>query len=1502
MTRIGGCVYVFGGREEEGERPVSHLYILHIDTLEWETHTPGTRVREDGSKVRTEPWPSRRENHLVLGLDGHLVVVGGHSAFKDPSLRSKARDSHEQKQQQRKRNIVVLMADYCQSHGWMDTLSCLRRETGIDGYTVCDNVDIELVLQQYEEFYDFKHGKMPRIVTKESKEAMRERERERERAAGLRRSSSEPKEARKTAPRTASVPRQEREGGDRRERVPLGRKNSSTRPLTLPPMGPQASESPRLQPTIPGAGTQGVPSLTGVAGAEDTQAAAIERHRLKMQKEKEERERANGEGVGSEDTTEPKPLVITAKPRSLQDDAKEREKEREARKEKERHDREGRGRDERESWNDMQVLPGLPSYMQQDKEYYYAVQRDIFVRNPNVGWSDIIGCTTAKRVLRESLTLPIRYPFLYSGIVQPWRGMLLYGPPGTGKTMLAKAAATECRTTFFAVSAATLVSKWRGDSEKLVRCLFDLARRMAPSTIFIDEADAVLSKRTGATEHEASRRLKTEMLQQIDGVCSGSESVFVLCASNMPWDLDQAVLRRLEKRIFVSLPDKAARQEMMRHDLSDRLASDVTEGVLEGIADRTDGGKGRPTRMVFEAIEQELVSYLERNAMAEFYQSRYYVLIDMLCRICVESTTYSKDFFRDFFLLNVRDKERASFVNPLSVVEGFNPESRTESGYTDEVGLPLGSVLMRLDNMANGTYLNGTPNCLSEAEHDAIIMAHHIITQHVHTYSTYSADSSGTTPGYDVMGGDGGALADASPVTDCAPMLRSGAKDKADKAANRTPNTPFTTKRDRRLKGTHELDFVRQVFTSETWEEERASRFLPPTPTRERKDLKGEREDGSSASLPTIPEAGTQAEYELQEGREERAKEVFLAQPPVKVYRLPKRPRRIIWAPSFSVFETFPPHAREQMETIGEAKFVRAASFIALPAIVDSAMQELGLYDSLHIPRRLMWHCASTLQEAYKSENPYHNSTHASDVTHMAVSMAIAMLRQNPHVFGSLEMLALILACASHDVQHPGYDNKFLCRTRHEIAVRFNFRSVLENHHAQVGWGIVQRSRVIEAEVFIQRREGIDRWDTLALNTGPVDMSRSGVSRSDLGRDPILQSEQLLLEGRAGDALKVLETSHMQHPSPPILIKLVKLTLSFAADHMREGNLSSAKRMLNSVAWHLKDPAAWPDRDLRRHLLCQLFSNKGCMHRRLGHVMSISLCHIVADGSGAFAFMHSWGQVHRGEAVTQTPVHNRSLFSSGGAEPCSPEEGNAMYLVMPPMPAVMPPPPVEACDLNRPAPAPPVMPVIVGTCLHFPPSELSALKAQAMGEGLEGFVSTQDALSAHLWQCITRARGLDADSMTRHTMAANARQRLSPPVPDGYFGNCALLPSTDSVKVSALLSLPLSTVSRMVRQSLTDLTPDRARAVVSFLEHTEVGSLCAAAGDYAQTNWSSFPMWQVDFGQGTPIWGSIPDGPMAPGCVWITKAPQGGLVVTLGMEQSQLDALQADPELHKYSQ
>ncbi|KAF8413576.1 hypothetical protein HHK36_001567 [Tetracentron sinense] len=283
----------------------------------------------------------------------------------------------------------------------------------------------------------------------------------------------------------------------------------------------------------------------------------------------------------------------------------------------------------------------LPAFESADtRALAESLIRDIIHGNPGVKWESIKGLENAKRLLKEAVVMPIKYPKYFTGLLSPWKGILLFGPPGTGKTMLAKAVATECKTTFFNISASSVVSKWRGmphlnshllnvvfcliiiiarkvtflmfcvsagDSEKLVKVLFELARHHAPSTIFLDEIDAISSQRggEGRSEHEASRRLKTELLIQMDGLTRTDELVFVLAATNLPWELDAAMLRRLEKRILVPLPEPEARRDMFEELLSSMSGEEKLPYDL--LVERTEGYSGSDIRLVCkEAAMQPL--------------------------------------------------------------------------------------------------------------------------------------------------------------------------------------------------------------------------------------------------------------------------------------------------------------------------------------------------------------------------------------------------------------------------------------------------------------------------------------------------------------------------------------------------------------------------------------------------------------------------------------------------------------------------------------------------------------------------------------------------------------------------------------------------------------------------------------------------------------------------------------------------------------------------------
>ena len=209
---------------------------------------------------------------------------------------------------------------------------------------------------------------------------------------------------------------------------------------------------------------------------------------------------------------------------------------------------------------------------------------------PNVKWSDVAGLEKAKEALKEAVVLPIKFPQLFQGKRQPWKGILLYGPPGTGKSFLAKAAATETGGKFFSVSAANIVSKWMGESEKLIKGLFDLARKNRPAVIFLDEIDSVLSARSD-NENDATRRLKTEFLIQMQGVGNDDKGILVLGATNIPWGLDTAVRRRFQKKIYIGLPDAEARKVMFQLNLG-KTANQLTDEQFDDLAERTEGYSG----------------------------------------------------------------------------------------------------------------------------------------------------------------------------------------------------------------------------------------------------------------------------------------------------------------------------------------------------------------------------------------------------------------------------------------------------------------------------------------------------------------------------------------------------------------------------------------------------------------------------------------------------------------------------------------------------------------------------------------------------------------------------------------------------------------------------------------------------------------------------------------------------------------------------------------------
>ncbi|WFD05944.1 Vacuolar protein sorting-associated protein 4 [Malassezia vespertilionis] len=204
----------------------------------------------------------------------------------------------------------------------------------------------------------------------------------------------------------------------------------------------------------------------------------------------------------------------------------------------------------------------------------------ILSERPNVSWEDVAGLFTAKEALKEAVILPIKFPQLFTGKRKPWSGILLYGPPGTGKSYLAKAIATQSQSTFFSVSSSDLVSKWMGESERLVKQLFTMAREARPSIIFIDEVDSLCGTRNEG-ESEASRRIKTEFLVQMNGVGNDDQSdVLVLGATNI-----------FEKRVYIPLPEQDARHRMFELNIG-ATPCDLQPKDLRNLAEQTVGYSG----------------------------------------------------------------------------------------------------------------------------------------------------------------------------------------------------------------------------------------------------------------------------------------------------------------------------------------------------------------------------------------------------------------------------------------------------------------------------------------------------------------------------------------------------------------------------------------------------------------------------------------------------------------------------------------------------------------------------------------------------------------------------------------------------------------------------------------------------------------------------------------------------------------------------------------------
>jgi len=260
---------------------------------------------------------------------------------------------------------------------------------------------------------------------------------------------------------------------------------------------------------------------------------------------------------------------------------------------------------------DKNELANLPL----DKHEKALVSNVISPQDIGVTYSMIGGLDEVKEQLRQCITYPLKYPRLYQeGVAaEAVKGVLLFGPPGTGKTMLAKAVATEGGATFLAIDASTIENKWLGESEKNAKAVFALARKLAPCVVYLDEVDSILSSREQGDEssHGTLTSVKTTLMQEWDGLRTTKDRVVVIASTNRPFDLDEAVLRRLPRRIMVDLPDLHTRTDILAVTLANnRVAPEVN---LTTLAEQLEGYTGSDIK---EVCREAVVRIAHERAMA----------------------------------------------------------------------------------------------------------------------------------------------------------------------------------------------------------------------------------------------------------------------------------------------------------------------------------------------------------------------------------------------------------------------------------------------------------------------------------------------------------------------------------------------------------------------------------------------------------------------------------------------------------------------------------------------------------------------------------------------------------------------------------------------------------------------------------------------------------------------------------------------------------------------